>query len=413
MTQTTRVAWRFAAPMRRWRRAAVWAVVAVSIGELVGCQTPPPPVARTDALPFEQAANVAADSLAAQTQRLPAFLAGVGAKLAPRAVIVDPMIDAGSGQQTVATRQLEQFVAQRLRAETPPLGVLPFVSTSLDKVQYLMTGTLTRIAGGGAQSPLQINLALVDLKTGNVVAQASSRARSEGVDMTPTPYYRDSPILIKDKVVNGYVRTSDTAPGKPADASYLERLAAAMMIDEGTGAYNSERYQDALSLYRAALATPAGEQLRTLNGIYLASWKLGRLADAEAAFGRVVAFGLAGNNLGVKFLFNPGTTDFWSDLKVSGPYALWLRQIARQAAAAKVCMDVVGHTSHTGSEPVNDRLSQQRASVIRQRLGAEVPELNARTKSSGMGWRENLIGTGTDDASDALDRRVEFKIAPC
>jgi hypothetical protein len=31
-----------------------------------------------------------------------------------------------------------------------------------------------------------------------------------------------------------------------------------------------------------------------------------------------------------------------------------------------------------------------------------------------MGSRENLIGTGRDDASDVLDRRVELKpIEPC
>ena len=30
-----------------------------------------------------------------------------------------------------------------------------------------------------------------------------------------------------------------------------------------------------------------------------------------------------------------------------------------------------------------------------------------------MGYRENLIGSGADDASDALDRRVEFKVVAC
>ena len=30
-----------------------------------------------------------------------------------------------------------------------------------------------------------------------------------------------------------------------------------------------------------------------------------------------------------------------------------------------------------------------------------------------MGFRENVIGTGTDDLRDALDRRVEFKVRPC
>jgi outer membrane protein OmpA-like peptidoglycan-associated protein len=55
----------------------------------------------------------------------------------------------------------------------------------------------------------------------------------------------------------------------------------------------------------------------------------------------------------------------------------------------------------------------QRATYIKQRLDREAPELGPRTKASGMGFRENLVGTGTDDARDALDRRVEFKITGC
>ena len=76
-------------------------------------------------------------------------------------------------------------------------------------------------------------------------------------------------------------------------------------------------------------------------------------------------------------------------------------------------MEVVGHTSRTGSETFNDRLSAQRAAFIQKRLEAEAPQLNGKTKASGVGYRENLIGTGTDDASDSLDRRVEFKINNC
>ena len=76
-------------------------------------------------------------------------------------------------------------------------------------------------------------------------------------------------------------------------------------------------------------------------------------------------------------------------------------------------MNIVGHTSHTGSEPTNDALSLQRANFIRQRLAAEAPALGAETKTSGMGFRQNIVGSGTDNAVDALDRRVEFKIVPC
>jgi OmpA family len=137
-------------------------------------------------------------------------------------------------------------------------------------------------------------------------------------------------------------------------------------LDEATVAYNNDKYRESLDLYKTALASPSGEQLRTLDDIYLASWKLGRMQEAEQAFGKVVELG-----------------------------------------------NIVGHTSRTGGEPYNDKLSAQRAAVTRQKLGNDTAELLARTKTSGMGSRENIIGTGTDDASDSLDRRVEFKIAGC
>jgi outer membrane protein OmpA-like peptidoglycan-associated protein len=398
------------------RLALQWGAVGAALMMLsgAGCQSTGPTVISNE-LPFDQAVIEATDGLVAQTQKMPAFLAKVEAKVSRKALIIDPMIDAASGQQIRITRQLEQKVADRLASQYPQFEVLPFQSASLARAQYLLVGTMARSAGtgGGARKPFQINLALVDLSARSVVAQASALARDDGLDTSPTAYYQDSPVLVKDQVLDGYIRTAQTAPGQAADAYYLDRLSAAVLINDGTNAYNASQYQDALGLYRNALATPAGEQLRALNGVYLASWKLGRTADAEQAFGKVVAFGLSQRNLGVKFLFNPGSTEFWPDPKVNGPYPIWLRQIARQASAAKVCMNVVGHTSHTGSEQTNDRLSQARAAVIKQKLDADAPDLSTRTRASGVGWRENIIGTGSDDVSDALDRRVEFKIISC
>jgi tetratricopeptide (TPR) repeat protein len=388
---------------------------------VAGCatSTPPPtpaptpaPTSDTSERSFDEAVNVATDGLVAQLQTGPGLSAKTEAK---RGVVIDPMVDAASGQQTATTHLLEERVADRLQGSYSQFDVMPFQIANLNKAQYLLTGTMTRVASSqpGAPQVFQINLALTDLKDGTVVAQASSRARDEGLDTNPTRYYRDSPVVVKDKVVDGYIATSQTPPGSPSDPVYFERVATATTISEATLAYNNESYQEALALYQNAAAKPGGEQLRVLNGIYLASWKLGRASDAEEAFGKVVALGLSNNNLGVKFLFNPGTTNFWSDPQVSGPYGFWLRQIARQAVVAKVCMNVVGHTSLTGSEAYNNRLSLQRAAYIKKRLDTEAPELASRTRASGMGFRENLVGTGTDDARDALDRRVEFKITGC
>lgn len=388
------------------------AFVAAAAVLLAACAAPQATSSSTE-LPFDEAVAQATDGLVSQTQKLPAFLAKVEAKIAKRGVVLDPMLDASSGQQTNATQLLERRVTERMGSKFDSIEILPFQSTNLGKAQYLLTGTMTRVQAGKNKGPLQINLALTELKSGNVVAQSAALARDEGLDHTPLPYYQDSPVLVKDQVIDGYVKTSATPPGQRADASYIERIAVATVINEATALYNAEKYQDALAQYRAAGGAPGGEQLRVLNGIYLANTKLGRTAEAELAFGKVVAYGIGYNQLGVKFLFNPGSTVFWSDPKVSGAYAMWLRQIAKEGTAAKACMNIVGHTSRTGSEQTNEALSLQRATYIRQRLSAEAAPLGARAKPVGMGFRENIVGSGSDNSVDALDRRVEFKIVPC
>ena len=389
------------------RLQTTWAAAALLMGlALGGCSTPQ--ASRSTAeLPFDQAVAHVTDALVAQTGDMVGFRA-------KRVLVLDPMVDVGSGQQTVATQTLQRRVAERLGAKHDTVEILPFQQDTLARAGYLLTGTLERTQrAASARGPLRIQLALTDVRSGKVTAQASALARDDGVDNTPLAYDQDSPVLAQDKVIDGYVRTTATPPGQPADAHYMTRLAAAPVIAGATALYNAGRYQEALTQYDAAAALPAGDQLRVLSGLYLSSVKLERGAEAEQAFGKIVAYGIQNRQLGVKFLFNPGSTVFWSDAKVSGPYAMWLRQIASLSTQAKVCMDIVGHTSRTGAEPVNDALSLQRANFIRQKLSAESAVLGERSLAVGRGFRENIIGSGTDNAVDALDRRVEFKIIDC
>lgn len=364
---------------------------------LAGCAATQP-VVSSEQMPFDQAANVAAEGL---------FKSGLGSG-SRRVVVLDPTLDASTGQQTAATQRLDKIIGDLAVRDAAQVELVPFRSASLARAQLLLAGTLTR-----AEGAYRINLALVDIQSGKVIAQSSALAQQKGTDMSPLAYYRDSPILVKDKVTDGYVRTSSALPGQPADPVYLERIATATVLNDATVLYNSARYREALGQYRSALASPAGDQVRALTGLYLSLAKLGQNAEAEEAFGRLVSYGIAYNSLGMKFLFNPGSTDFWSDPKVSSAYAMWLRQIARQGANAKVCMDIVGHTSKTGTEAVNDQLSLRRAAYIKQRLASESAAMANRTRAQGMGSRENIVGSGTDDVVDAPDRRVEFTITEC
>ena len=369
---------------------------------VVGCAAPAkPPAAAIDneKRPLADAIRVATAGLLQQVPQT--------AGRERRVAVLDPTLDAGTGQQTNATIVVDKAVAEQI-AQGGAFEVLPFEATSLAKASHLLTGTLQRTQGGYG-----VNLALVDLKAGIVVAQSSAMARPEGVDMRPLAYYRDSPVVVKDRVIDGYVRTAITPPGQKADANYLQRIAAATVINDATMLYNAARYREALGEYRSALSMPAGDQIRALNGLYLSHVKLGQMAEAEEAFGRLVSYAIAANSLGVKFLFNPGSVEFWSDPKVTGAYGMWLRQIAKQTSAAKVCMDVIGHSSATGTEAVNDALSLRRAVSIKRRLGVEMPEVLNRLRTQGMGAKQNIVGTGSDDVVDALDRRVEFAIVDC
>jgi outer membrane protein OmpA-like peptidoglycan-associated protein len=327
--------------------------------------------------------------------------------------VVDPMLDGTSGQQTEVTRIAEQRVAERVRSRFKQFTVSAFDATGLAGAQFVLNGTLTQTSSTAGAAQYRLSLALTDIKTGLVLAQTASRVGDNNLNTSPTAVYRDSPVIAKDRVVEGYIRTSQTKAGMPADALYLERLPTSALLADANAAYNEKRYTEALARYEAASLRPDGQQMGIYSGLYLSQTQLGQTDAAEKTFGLMVRLGLATNNLSVKFLFKPGTTDFVVDTRVSGPYPMWLRQIARQSALIEQCVVVTGHTSRTGSEQINSRLSLQRATYVKRRLETEAPELTRKLRDAGLGFRENIVGTGTDDLRDALDRRVEFKVIAC
>ena len=164
---------------------------------------------------------------------------------------------------------------------------------------------------------------------------------------------------------------------------------------------------------RTGLAGDGGTQLRVYNGVYLTNWRLGRRKAASEAFAEMVDYGLKNNQLNVRFLFKPGSTSFIGDRRIRSQYPTWLARLALAAEKNKSCLETIGHASRTGPEPVNVRLSKLRADSIRTGLVGYAKGVEKRVIANGAGSSQALIGTGKDDASDALDRRVEFKQINC
>jgi outer membrane protein OmpA-like peptidoglycan-associated protein len=282
----------------------------------------------------------------------------------------------------------------------------------------VLIGTFTAVnnagVAGGPRDAYRICLALADLSSKKIISKGVARALPEGIDPTPVAFYTDSPVFTRDASTDAYIKSCQgTQAGDPIVQAYADRIVVASLITDATESYDAKRYSDALDVYRSALRTPGGEQLRVLNGIYLADMALGRRKDAADAFGSLVDYGLKGDKLAVKFLFRPGSTQFVTDPRQRAPYQMWLGKIAERADASKACLEIDGHTSATGIAAINDRLSALRAEYVKDKLEDISSALHGRLIAAGKGSREMIVGTGKDDASDALDRRVEFKVVKC
>lgn len=393
----------------------------VAAAVLTSCGTPPSPATGTAPVaqtqppktvqPFEQAIASLTDALLAHTQTRPPER---------RVVVIDPLIERASGYQTATTRSIGAQIERRVRDRYPQFEMHPFNTASLADQPLIFLGSIAPVAQAGSVQPAtglptvyRIWAVIADLRTNRVLGREMAWVKADDVNATPLTVYGESPVWSPDPVAAAYIRTCSSTAGTPIDPVYLQALRAQALIVDAITLYDAGQYREALERYDSALKLPGGEQLRVLNGIYLADMALARPQEAQAAFARIVDYGLTQGRLGVKLLFRPGSTQFWPDPAVSRSYPMWIREIAQEADVKSACLKITGHTSLTGPPAFNDQLSLKRAQRVQGRLVADRPPLRNRTEAEGLGSREPIVGTGTDDARDALDRRVEFQPHSC
>ena len=331
---------------------------------------------------------------------------------------IDPLIDGLSGAESAATHAMESRMVELIRTDYPQFDVREFSASGASGASYVVIGTFTGVnkqrKTSGVREAFRICLALLDLDSGKVASKAKVFSQAAGIDITPTKFFQDSPAWLADPSTQAYIKTCQaTKPGDPIDPLYLDRIRAATLINAAIDTYEKGQYKKSQDLFKRASQSSGGKQLRTYNGLYLTSWKLGERNQAAAAFGNIVGYGLNNRRFGVKFPLRPGSTDFLNNGNDGGQHNMWLVQIAKETARREDCLEIVGHTHQVEQETRNQSLSLQQAEYIKRRLGAEVPELSTRMLATGRGAEENLIGSGTGNAWDALDRRIEFDAIEC
>jgi outer membrane protein OmpA-like peptidoglycan-associated protein len=220
-------------------------------------------------------------------------------------------------------------------------------------------------------------------------------------------------MYIKDASYNAEVGTAQASAGSAVNPNYVRSLGAAATTQEAIAEFDNQHYDRAIELFSKALAEPNGRNMKNYSGLYQAYYRSKRREEASNAFLDLLTVAAESGNIGLRLLFAVDSVNFVNDADLQDQYDIWIQRVAQYFSASDKCLTVVGHTSRTGAVDYNMRLSTNRAQAIQKLLIASQPAIARKVRSTGRGFSENLIGSGTDDAQDMLDRRVEFRATSC
>ncbi|MCB1955711.1 MAG: OmpA family protein [Rhodocyclaceae bacterium] len=341
-------------------------------------------------------------------EQLPGGLLSVGQ--GGKIVVVDAFFNEQSAEVTNSGVHVQKGLVERLAKANDKYEFAALSTRNLSKSSLAILGSV-RLAGKAAnneKSYARIEAVVREVESGKVVANAVAFVASQQFDATPTRLYMDMPMFLAG---DEHQQRLQVVAGNAAPVKDVVGVSA--RIAEATEQYNAGNFSESGRLFKEALDASGGKSLLALSGLYQSEFRGGDFLAAERTFGELVAAAIGSGKLSIKFLFEVNGTAFAATGDLTRQYPMWQRQIAKQIAEGSACLEVQGHASRSGTEAYNDKLSARRAEYVANSLRSIRPDLKGRLSSSGKGFSENIVGSGTDDAQDAIDRRVEFKILPC
>ncbi len=337
-----------------------------------------------------------------------------GASNSQKTVLIDPFIDSLSGESVKAGLQVQNLLIENVSMHFKQFALSPLTPDKLTQAHYVMAGIIYLDDYQNEDKRYHVAASIFQADTGKIVAQSESWIENKNLDYTPVPIYKDNPMyMLKDPLLKGMIETAKNPVGAYAQRGYFAALKAQAVTVEATAAYEQKDYPKAMNLFQKAIDQTQGQTMKAYSGLYQTYLKMKKLAEAEQVFATLFALGVSNNNISVRFLFSVNSVEFVDNLELRTQYAFWLRQIGKYFRNNKLCTKIAGHSSLSGSEKYNEDLSLKRAQQILHLLQQHFPAIHKRASAVGKGFKETIVGSGTDDSRDVVDRRVEFVIVNC
>lgn len=368
---------------------------------LAGCATPP--VETKTYIDVRQAARGVAATLSEQ----------LGSGGGPAAIGIGPAVSMHSGEIGRSGRDLQTFIFLDLRSMLPERPIKKLSQKNAD-AEWLVTAIVKYekpTKGTSDDNWFNVEFRAISPQ-GAALPPIPVRINARQFDPTPSRFFQDAPMYLVDAHTRARAHVIQTVASEVNAATRRRFLQVEYGIEDGIAAYESTHYEDAEKLFTQVEKIDPSN-LTALSGRYQSLVAQKRWAEAESALGDVVDAGIKNESLSFRFLFRVGSTDFRDDIEIAAQYPMWLKQIARRIANTNHCLKVQGHTSRSGASDYNEALSLQRAKRVAEVLLAEEPGLKKRITWEGLGYSKNIVGSATDDATDSIDRRVDFSLHRC
>lgn len=369
---------------------------------LVGCQSKPIVVLPVYHTNLAQAVNFIADTLAQQVSSQDLRAA--------KGVPVDLFFNEHSAEEAASSKNLQQQLIAAMSARMQDGNFVQLNTKNIQNTKLVTLAGYTNMKSedaGKAGNWVRLKVVIADVKTGASVARVVTYLDAKQFDGAPTRFFKDAPMYLTDAA---HQQRNAVLSGEKRPLEEGLRLRAE--LGEAIKFYEDGKYADAEKGFLRVLAT-APNNTGALSGLYQVLWAQDKKVEAEKVFESLAAAGIDVGKLSIKLLFKLSSTDFIEDGDLASQYQVWLKAITKKIVESKSCLDVTGHASASGSVDYNEKLSLSRASRIVSRMQRLGYSHSKNLKSYGKGSSEAIVGTGENDATDAIDRRVEFTVRPC